>query len=948
MSAHTSDAFIHGELRDKKILTSGEAIHIGLTFKVEEVEAGYTERVPIGEDVLFHVSLPIEMKGLFDEMSIGKRYFVRGTFYHTTWHPLSMEKFIPMLGVGFDFSSYHLKIKPFGAEKLWFLVSKEDGELDFDSLGLSDELAQLQENQRGIFVRTTVDMTAQPHIYREFYRLIDGRLIDAHDELKGNQVVVVSLNFARERGLSVGDTLSLTLRDLPEFDEMGILRSMVTWETYPTYQLELEIVGLFRCMSWFEHSYRYIYVPESIIPSEFKPENPIIYDGMFSFILTSAREQQRFLEENEEKLRILGYEIVFIEHGAEQLWAVVDPALHAGRVNLIAFSGVFVIVLTLLSVLSLHSWRRYFAILRALGCPARRVFLQMFIFVGLVWLPALLIGSVVGRYIAISKAYETMTPALEMLSDKNFTGSFSVFHTLVLWMILAAVTMIIFSFIAFVITRKSTLLLLQGVGRCTLNKKRKGFRQKSFDSLSYQNEDGHQISLVLAENRFKTNEKHERKAIRRQLYRNILRLPAKSILTISLALVLLISIGLLNEAINESVSEIDYLYNTTVVTAQIGAMNREDYIWHFWGIIDSRFVEMVVNTGFIDSIYLEGRKARTYLVPNDENISISNDIWSNLDGFGAYDNLFGFSDIEVFLHRNRERWLDMPPGATMAINEVFLTEETLVDFELVTGFGIEDFIFYRDAGREQIIPVIVGEYILNTRGLSLGDTAQIISSFTRRIYEVYIIGTADGFMMGDQPEKANSQVFIPIATLELLQGNPTMYTTAIFELDSTRNRELSEFKEYLERIEVYSRTSIPRLRFDLQDEELKAVVEQLEQTLLLLQVLFPIVMGVSMLISFGLSLLLNLQKAKSVAIMRTLGVQKSIIHRLFIIEQAILCITGLLCGWTILLLLERKVSLDFNLAIFTILYFLAVLFGSAVGATITINRSPLDLLQEKE
>ena len=372
---HLSDAYFHGVLLDKAYIYGIENVSVNLIFRVEEIEVAYEEHLSVGEEVILYTTLPNEMKTTFDEMTIGERYFVRGTYYHITWHPTYALR--PIVGGNIRLDNYHMLIKPFGNEQLWFYPSREGEKLDFDSLGLSNELLLLRENQQGIFLRTTKDMTANPFAHTGLYGGVQGRFLDLEDYQNANPVIVICSDLAWQRNLHIGDVLSLTLRDLNNFCQLGILREMIDWESYPTYQLDLEIVGTFaqRFTANF-YSLQLAYIPESIIPFEFRRDDEPICDDKYSFVLTTSKVQQDFIDKNRDDLQALGFEVVFLPHHGEEMWEVVRPILHSGRINIVIFTGLFIVVIALVSALSIFVWSRYFTIMRALGCSKEVVLLR--------------------------------------------------------------------------------------------------------------------------------------------------------------------------------------------------------------------------------------------------------------------------------------------------------------------------------------------------------------------------------------------------------------------------------------------------------------------------------------------------------------------------------------------------------------------------------------------
>jgi ABC-type lipoprotein release transport system permease subunit len=202
-------------------------------------------------------------------------------------------------------------------------------------------------------------------------------------------------------------------------------------------------------------------------------------------------------------------------------------------------------------------------------------------------------------------------------------------------------------------------------------------------------------------------------------------------------------------------------------------------------------------------------------------------------------------------------------------------------------------------------------------------------------------------MIGDSVSDARDLIFLPMDALDEILDGQLNYIVAIFELDPKKNRELSAFREEFLEIERHV-PSFFGVEFNLEDDELRMVVEQLEQNLLLLRLLYPIVMGVSLVIAFGFSVLLNIQNAKNAAVMRVLGVEKKRTRKILVLGPVVICLVGIIIGWIVFSLVNERFGVSGAVGVFGGLYLVATFAGSLVGAVVVSNRSPLDLLQVKE
>jgi hypothetical protein len=280
-------------------------------------------------------------------------------------------------------------------------------------------------------------------------------------------VVVISHHFAQLRGLDIGDTITINIpysqqiiytnwiniiaSNNPEADrftdafiEMFIHGNPSTG--YIIQNLELEIVGTFllmpeipvRSLARLDNT---IYIPDSLLPADFmavdnyhglgnernwwdvEPFVPkyaavedYIWDFWYSFTLADSRNENAFILENREALAALGMNVVLLPSGAENFWLSAEPILQTATFNAIMFCVVLILVLSLITYLFLLQRRKDFAILRALGNPAKKAARGLCYAMIIFQLPAIALGSFAGWFIAINGAASTMNP----LADAGF------------------------------------------------------------------------------------------------------------------------------------------------------------------------------------------------------------------------------------------------------------------------------------------------------------------------------------------------------------------------------------------------------------------------------------------------------------------------------------------------------------------------------------------------
>ena len=275
-----------------------------------------------------------------------------------------------------------------------------------------------------------------------------------------------------------------------------------------------------------------------------------------------------------------------------------------------------------------------------------------------------------------------------------------------------------------------------------------------------------------------------------------------------------------------------------------------------------------------------------------------------------------------------------------------------------TDWDVERFAQART--REEIqqegVPVLFPTSLLEQLQLEVGEKVRIIDPYTN-IFPSIIVGQYSGGRSltahgGKIPwtHSPSESILISLSSLEFILGSHIKYTVAHFVLDPAKNRELTQFRLEMEKVMQASGAGTGDLRFMIWDEELRVVVGQLDKNMSLLQVLYPVVMAVSVLIGAGLCFLLLLQATREAAIMRVLGTTRTTVRVALISEPLIISIVGVIIGLGIAWIGWRPsstVTLS-PLLISAVLYLAGVLAGLVLGAISVTNKKPIELLQVKE
>ena len=951
VGVHNSDVFVYGKLLSTPALfkiggwaTGEEHEAYQFKFQVDQVEAGYPENVSEGKTVtLYWITDGKDISSILEELHVGDRYFLKAFYDARTTNMLQ-----------WDTPSENLIVKPLNDSGLWFLpvepgesVNLESPELD----GLREELELLRENLSAMLVVGTKDMSAMPNVQQvsKTYYLAEGRWLDRNDDRNTRKVCVVHQEFANFRGLSVGDTITLTLRNLEpaNLGEEGCYGYILdgekweNWRDFSTQTETFEIVGLYGMIS---RNYggeltchnTVMYIPDSCMPEGFgaDPET-MVWD--YSFVLKSSQDEAAFLGENREALEELGYSVSFVENHSENFWASVTPMRQSATFSAAVFAGVLLLGLVLAAFLYLLLRRRDFAILRAMGVPngpAARGLLGPVALLGLLGIAA---GSIPAWGYAMRKTAET----LATISGPEGVEVSVELSRLYLVGICACVWALLVAFVAIGagrLSRRPALELLQGAagGR----KKRKKTSQKPRQLEEKPGKVSQPGKARLVENvptwQVQTDALKGLPRGRgpgmgvsgRYVLRQIRRAPLKSALAMALALGFVVALGWMDLTAERSQAEADRLYETTVVEAKITQSNPSMSVGTS-NIINKSTVDAILETGLVQDVYLESRLGHSFVAPfAADNADMEYDESRMIRNVTYY----GLNQPEAYCARN--------------------------GIEITYAPGWDDGIFTEewslDDTKKREIPVVLSTNMLTQLGLELENEFYAECDQTKngnggRSYGRYLVVgqyTGQASMEGDPVLLGLSAL---LAAEERLALEPA-YSVAEFVLDPVKNRELSARREELKELVAQPNAGALDLTLVLWDEELTQVVGPLEQNVRLMSVLYPVTAALSVLIAIGVSVLLLFQSAREMAALRAMGCTRRRVTGMFSCQQGLLCLLGILLGLVALGALRGGMEGVWKgkTQLCAGLYFLGATIGAMVTSAGLGRRKPMELLQIKE
>ena len=409
----------------------------------------------------------------------------------------------------------------------------------------------------------------------------------------------------------------------------------------------------------------------------------------------------------------------------------------------------------------------------------------------------------------------------------------------------------------------------------------------------------------------------------RFIFRHIVRAPAKSLLTVILALFFTLTLGILQNTAANLGAEIERIYDETIVNVEIRMDEGFRRSGRFAGdVVPMSVVQDILNLGIVREMYLEGGAA-VFLARSP---SVS-------DEFSWPDILVGVNELQ-HLTEDNDRFIGRDDSFNMAV-------------QFASGMNEDNFVYAQNAA----IPVIISQELMQNRELALGDNIYIIyyrpvlfRQGDWRHVPAVVIGVHDGEGL---PNAARGGAVIPLPALESMLGDFTGFLAFRFSIEPAFNRELADISA---RIDDYLQWPLARypwqeqLTADIWDQELRLGATPLQQHVVLLQMLFPVAVAVSVVIGAGLAMLTMLQSAKNAAILRVLGTPKPKARLVLWFGQTILYIIGGMIG----LLITLTIGLRTDLIAVVVPYLAGAVVGVAAGVILITNRSPLDLLQVKE
>jgi len=929
-NVHMTDMWFIGELtlKEEVVTESGKSLGYYLDFRVDTLFAGHPDYVTEGRTIKYKfisedypASIPF-----IDEMAVGQRYFIRG------WENV--------LGKTFNLYDNWFEIKPLDDKQLWYIQLGDGESIDLSDPALAsikNQIDILNENLHTQWIYTTADMSAMPQMQESarVYYLLEGRWLTHQDHLDANRVIVVNEELASMNELQLGDELEFTFRSLTN-TYYGFIRDGIdaeNWRSYPTYQNTFTIVGIYARASG---NVGIAYIPANSLPPGFTStmQDQFKYESNYNFVLNSSDHQSEFVDAYKEPLQEMGIRLAMLENNGEAYWASVTPIRRSLSSDLLVFGVLMVVAFILAVFLYQMQHKREYAILRALGVPTRQANHQFVLPLLVVGGIGIIAGGIPSWTYALGKAAETLST---LPTPGGVTPSAELSILILVGLCAGAILLLaLFSWLGAVsLADKPVFELLQGNVAKQSNRQKQTKTGEPAQPLPAIHAD--QVSeragealpqplLTAVKLDMEGKQKYTPSSLGQYVLHHIVRSPLKSLLTLVIALGFVLAAGWIRQTMENSRLEVDHLYNTFEVeadllktsstTRELGDMGD--------GFIYRKTIDDVLASDYVERSMLE-----------------ADTVWFRMKKEGSSREIDPENHFRVYA-------FDSP--------ETFYAGLANPDsLKFIAGWDMDHFAktWTQAEIRSEGLPAIFPTTLLEQFELNPGEMVEITGlgySYNCRIIGQYTGGletTNATIKANSLNTKGGAYILIPLSLLESLEGSRLTYTVAQFVLDPSRNRELSQFKADMEEVlNLYG----GEIRLVVWDEELRIVVAQLEKNITLLEVLYPVVIGVSVLVGAGLCFLLLLQATREAAILRILGTNRSSVRLALFSEPVILSLIGVIISLGITSLLWTTTGQVPIGALLTSagLYLLGTLIGSISGAFMVTNKQPLELLQVKE
>ncbi len=797
---------------------------------------------------------------------------------------------------------------------------------------LKNYVEYLNYNRRMLYLMGMKDVSLFPTFQEKAkrYYIVEGRALNAEDDRTKNKVCLIHENFAKLRGLGVGDTIKMEVKKntrAEDVDGYAMWEDWDIWKDSPGEEAEFEIVGLFNDMGFYYISPygQGIFVPASCIPEGYS-RNYLKESGEnnYSFVLKNPEDIESFTKENEKKLGDLGYTIMWVDNSAEMFLGVSNKIKESAVTGTVLSGLLMVAVLSAVCIIYVNQRKKEYAVAKALGAKTGFSFFCMDMAFCVIAVPGIIAGAVIGQRKMLKDSEVLLKPLEEYAKSVKLSAPKTVWLILTMLCILAFIILVLI-ICNMVLGKIPVFSLLHGNGKkntvykagISVQSSASGMKSDLIENtaLSNSTDKGRKIIYTVSgkSGRWKYG----------YIFKHIIRTKTKTVFFIAISAGAVLFFGWLNGTLSKYKADIESFYKATVIE---GELIRTDANVTFTGnsaegVIPPELVSDLEKTEYMSEIYTEETALINSLDIVDKGIVNENvlPISKNIIAIGV-------NDWEKFT---------METGSGISV-------------KFTGGYTGEYFTRVREEGDINGHEIIVPEEYMKFNGLKSGDVVSLTHEYSNNssggLY-CKIVGSYKAVQGGERAKNIGNSVIIYSQTLKELAKQDYRFLTARFKFKTEKNRELIKDKSKLTNLVTENRAD-SYLRLIVWDRELSEVVEPMERVVSLFEVLYPFIILIVVVIGMGFQILMLMRRKKEATLMRLLGSGKREVWRIMFTGHLLLCVLGITIGIAILLPLYKNMA--FSVILATGLYLLGNVAGGIIGNFLILKSFKLELLQESE
>ena len=769
-----------------------------------------------------------------------------------------------------------------------------------------------------------------------------GRAISPEDSADEARVCVISKEFARTYRVGVGDkiTMKLGVKLFEQYNGLGAL-ALINPRYMPSGdEVELEIIGVYTDTDeWSKrkmepnwcYSINTVFVPKSLLNVDSGELAGNMYTpAEFSFKVADAWDIPAYINEVAPMLDGMGLRLMLSESGWLEIADSFRQASRLSGIKIAVFSAAVVIATAFAVYLFIGRKKKDYAVMRALGKTSRASALTLLIPLASVTAVSVVAGcGAAWRYTVASIEHNNLFASLE---------GYAVNTSIPAGVILGCI------FGELILTLLLAVLLLARMGALppltllheNVQKQRKRMQNAPLSPINVPLTDrgapphsqyaplnsqkaplsalssplhsmGPTLPQPLSPRSMSSTKLRSIGFTLSYAWKHMRRAAGKSALTALLALLMFSAAGQL-AIMMQSYAEL--IENTEITIRFAGGARLSIF-------------PKIMDSGYVRDPYYD---VSSFVDINDVTVPIA--ITNNITRLTGEEFSFTFadgydkSDLErigeiIFIGEDFAEEYDIKPGDTISVRSPALFRRTWAMYRFVYV------IANPDLSEDELLE------------LAREDITEALKPKTDIFTVAGVFSTATGNFC--------SSVFSP-GSLESMTLIATQSMLNVSEFTLKDNLLADEFVEFCH-------SSIPgvavgRVAFIMDTSKLKNP----ENALNLMETLKPILITATLLIGAFLCCLVVLQSSKEAAIMRVLGTRKRLTGTALALEQAALCLAGLVIGVCALVVFRRQAltSISAEIAVYGALYFAVILVAASIVSWFVTRREVLELLQTKE